>query len=103
MDVHEHFQEIRFQLDEHRETLKGKIDDIYMQMIDKTKTFEATYLKSLGDQLNASLKSFETKSREQSLKETEETFRNPNLLIESIREMQREQEGAIVTKIEVRC
>jgi hypothetical protein len=96
LDVHEHFQEIRFQLDEHREELKQKIDDIYMKMIDKTKKFEATYLKSLEDKLEASLKSFETTSLEQSLKETEELFRNPNLLIESIREMQRQQEKAIV-------
>jgi len=65
-DVHNHFQEIRFKLDEHREKLKFKIDDIYMEMIDKTKTFEATYLKSLEDKLNASLKSFETTSLEQS-------------------------------------
>jgi hypothetical protein len=95
LDVHNHFQDIRFKLDEHREHLKVKIDDIYMEMIEKTKKFEATYLKSLEDQLEASLKSFETKSLEQSLKETEESFRNPNLLIESIRKMQREQEEAI--------
>jgi hypothetical protein len=62
LDVHEHFQEIRFKLDEHREALKVKIDDVYMEMIDKTKKFEATYLKSLEDKLNASLKSFETTS-----------------------------------------
>ena len=30
LDVHEHFQKIRFQLDEHREKLMVKIDDIYM-------------------------------------------------------------------------
>jgi hypothetical protein len=90
LDVHEHFQEIRFTLDEHREKLKEKIDVIYIEMIDKTKNFEATYLISLKDKLDTSiLKSFETKSLEQSLKETEETFRNPNLLIESIRKMQR--------------
>jgi hypothetical protein len=96
LDVYNHFQEIRFKLDEHREELKAKIDDIYMEMIEKTKKFEATYLKSLKDQLYASLKSFETKSIEASLKETENTFRNPNLLIESIREMQREQEEEMV-------
>ena len=45
--------------------------------------------------MEISLKSFETKSLEQSLEETEEVFRNPNLLIESIREMQRQQEEAI--------
>jgi hypothetical protein len=94
LDVHNHLQEIRFQLDEHREKLKQKIDDIYMEMIDKTKKFETTYLKSLEDKLNALLKSFETKSLEQSLKKTEETFRNPNLLIESIREMQHLQENS---------
>ncbi len=96
LDVHEHFQEIRFQLDEHREVLKQKIDDIYMEMIQKTKKFEATYLKSLGDKLNASLKSFETTSLEQSLKETEETFRNPNLLIDTIRDMQSQQKEEII-------
>ena len=52
-------------------------------------------MKSLEDNLNASLKSFETKSLEQSLIETEETFRNPNLVIESIRDIQRKQEESI--------
>ena len=96
LDVHEHFQEIRFKLDEYRELIKQKIDDIYMEMIEKSKSFEATYLKSLEDQFYASLKSFETTSIEQSLKETEESFRNPSLLIESIRKMLRQQEEAIV-------
>jgi hypothetical protein len=95
MDVHNHFQEIRFKLDEHREELKVKIDDIYMEMIEKTKKFEATYLKSLKDKLNASLKSIESKSLEQSLKEIEEEFRDPNLSIISIRQMQRKQEESI--------
>ena len=96
LDVFEHFQEVRAKLDEYREIIKETIDDIYMTMIEKTKSFEATYLKSLEDQFYASLKSFETTSMEQSLKETEESFRNPNLLIESIRQMQRQQEDAIV-------
>jgi hypothetical protein len=47
LDVHEHFQETRFKLDEYREELKEKIDDIYMDLIEKTKKFEATYLKSV--------------------------------------------------------
>ena len=68
-------------------------------MIERTKQFEAAYLISLEDQLNASLKSFETKSLEQSLKEIEEEFRNPNVLIESIQEMQRQQEEAIADLI----
>jgi hypothetical protein len=99
--VHNHFQETRFKLDEHREELKQKIDNIYMVMIDKTKKLEATYLKNLKDQLETSLKSFETKSLEHNLIETEDTFRNPNLLIESIREMQCEQEEAIAELLDL--
>jgi hypothetical protein len=45
--------------------------------------------------LQATLKSFETSSLEQSLKEIEETFQNPNLSIESIRDMQRQQDETI--------
>jgi hypothetical protein len=95
LDVHNHFQEIRFKLDEHREELKQKIDDIYLEMIENTKKFEAAFLKSLESKLEASLKSFETKSLETSLKETEEIFRNPNLLIDSIREIPGKQDEAI--------
>jgi hypothetical protein len=95
LDFHNHFTAIRFKLDEYREHLKVKTDDINMTMIQKTKKFEPTYLKSLADKLGESLRSFETKSIEQSLKETEETFRNTNLLIEIIRDMQCQQDEAI--------
>ena len=64
-------------------------------MIFTTRPTIAAYLKSLEDQLNASLKSFEAQSLEKSLKETEDTFRDPNLLIDLIREMQRQQKEAI--------
>jgi len=50
-ECHNNFQEIRRIIDEHREKLKLKIDEIYMEMIEKTKNFEATYLKSLNDKL----------------------------------------------------
>ena len=95
LDCHNHFQEIRFQLDEHREQLKVKIDDIYIEMIDKTKEFEAKYLKNLNEELNASLKQFEFKSLDKDLKEVEETFRNPNLWINTIEEMNLKQQEAI--------
>jgi hypothetical protein len=68
---------------------------LQMKMIDKTKKIETTYMKSLKDKFEASLKLNETISLVQSLTETEETFRNPNLLIESIRDMQRRQEKLI--------
>jgi hypothetical protein len=90
LNCHNHFQELRFQIDEHREELKAKIDEVALEMIDKTKQFEAKYLTSL----NAI--SVETnKTLEKEIKETEEAFRNPTLLIESIREMQRNQENAV--------
>jgi hypothetical protein len=46
-DVFDHFQEMRFQVDEHREELKKRIDDIALEMIDKIKKHEEAYLKSL--------------------------------------------------------
>jgi hypothetical protein len=35
LDVYNHFHELRFQVDEHRERLKEKIDEIALAMIDK--------------------------------------------------------------------
>jgi hypothetical protein len=85
-----YIQELRFQIDVHREELKAKIDKVALEMIDKTKQLEAKYLTSL----NAI--SVETnKTLEIEIKETEEAFRNPTLLIESIKEMQRNQENAV--------
>ena len=97
LECHDHFQEIRFQLDMHREKLKEKIDDIYMEMIEQTKEFEVSYLKSLNEELSSSFKLFEIKSAEHDLKDLEETFRNPNLLIESIRELNLKQNEEIKT------
>ena len=71
LDCHNHFQEIRFQLDMHREKLKEEIDDIYMEMIKKTKEFEVSYLKSLNEELSSSFKLFEIKSAEHDLKDLE--------------------------------
>ena len=91
-DVFEHFQEMRFKVDEQREELKKKIDDIALAMIDETKKYQEKYLRDLKE----SFSSFdETPSVEDKLTEIEETFRNPNLLFESIQEMQQKQEEAL--------
>jgi hypothetical protein len=48
LDVFDHFQELRFQIDQHREELKEKsdeIDEIALAMIDQTKKYEALYLE----------------------------------------------------------
>jgi hypothetical protein len=92
LDVFNHFQEIRFQIDEHRERLKERIDDIALAMIDETKKSEATFLKELND----SFSSFDDcKPLEHELNQIEETFRHPNLLFESIKEMQQKQKESL--------
>jgi hypothetical protein len=91
-DVFDHFQEIRFQIDEHRERLKVRIDEIALTMIDRAKKSEEIYLKNLKEGFS----SFDnTKSLEHELNQIEETFRNPNLLIETIREMQQQQDESV--------
>jgi hypothetical protein len=92
MDVFNHFHELRFQIDEQREELKKRIDDIALAMIDETKKYEATFLKNIKENFS----SFdETKSIENDLNEIEEKFRDPNLLITTIKEMQQKQEESL--------
>jgi hypothetical protein len=91
-DVYDHFQELRFQIDQHREELKKKIDDIALQMIDKVTENEDSFSKNL----KANYSSFDnSKSLKNELNEIEETFRNPNLLIQTIKEMQQRQEESL--------
>jgi hypothetical protein len=91
-DVFDHFQEIRFQIDEQREELKKRIDDIALAMVDQTKKSEEMYLKNIKEHFS----SFdESKSLQIKKTEMEEMFRNPNLLIQTIREMQQEQEESL--------
>ena len=54
-DVFDHFQELRFKIDQHREELKKRIDDIALAMIDETKKYEEKYLKSLKEKIFANL------------------------------------------------
>ena len=80
---HDHFQEIRRQLDIHREEMKEKIDEIYVDMIERTKKFETSYSKKLNDTFEVS----SLKTLTEKLKEVEEKFREPSLSIESIQQM----------------
>ena len=97
LDCHEHFQEIRFQIDLHREKLKEKIDVIYMEIIEQTKRFEASYLKRFLKESETSLKPFVIKNVNEKLNALEETFRDPNLLIESIQEINLKHKESIDT------
>jgi hypothetical protein len=95
-DVHGHFQEMVRLIDEHRVKLKQRIDEYALAMIDKVKKCEISYLKNLSVTQEASMRRVEeTNLVEESLRGVEELFRDPNLLIESIREMQRKQEKAV--------
>ena len=64
-------------------------------MIDETKKYEVMYLNSLREKLLDTLPIDQSKSLENQLNEIEDTFRNPNLLIETIKEMQLKQEESL--------
>jgi hypothetical protein len=96
IDCHSHFQEIRRQIDLQRESLKVKIDDIALIMIQKTNETEKLFLKSLNENYKACLESYEATSIGDDLKCVEKTFRNPNVvLIDEIQRLQIEQETKI--------
>ena len=78
--VFDHFQEIRFQIDERREEMKKKIDDIALAMIDKVKEFEVIYMKSVNENLLETQSSFDEEANWID-KELKDQLRNPNLLI----------------------
>ena len=92
LDIFNHFQELRFQIDEHREELKKRIDDIALAIIDQTKIYEETFSKSLKEKFS----SFDdSQSLENEMNQIEELFRNPNLVIKSIKKKQRKQEESL--------
>ncbi len=47
MDCIKHFQEVRREIDLHREELKIRIDDVALTMIAETNKYEAAYLERL--------------------------------------------------------
>jgi hypothetical protein len=91
-DVFDHFQEVRFQVDEQREELKKKIDDIALEMINEIEKCEESLTKNLKEKFS----SFDDcESLENELNQIEESFRNPNLLIETIQAIQQKQEDSL--------
>jgi methyl-accepting chemotaxis protein len=97
--VYNHFQEMRFQIDEHSERLRetsADIDDIALKMIDDTKKYGGMFLKNLNESFKENFSSFEkNKSLEDELNEIEELFRDPNLQIEKIKDIQQKQEKSL--------
>jgi hypothetical protein len=91
-NVSRNFQEMIFKIDEHRGKLKRKIDLIASNMIDETRNFEKIYLNNLKEKFS----SFDdSKSLVIDLNQLEEIFREPNLLIETIKEMQQKQDESL--------
>jgi hypothetical protein len=95
LDVFNHFQEMRFRIDEHREELKKKIDEIALEMINETTKCQNIYLNNLKENLFETSSFYEVISIEDTFNEMEEVFRNPNLLIETIKTMQQKQEKSL--------
>ena len=66
-ECHDHFSEMRRNIDLRREELKSKIDEICLEMIEKTKRFEAAYQESIREKIenNLSIPAFEKKFEEE--------------------------------------
>ena len=97
MEFYEHFQEIRRQIDLHREEEqfllnKEKIDSIALDMIYKTIEFQRPYFQRLNKIVVEFLqfKIIQINIEDES-KQLNETFRDPNLSLDSINKMNKEQ------------
>jgi hypothetical protein len=75
--------------------LKDKIDEIALEMIESTKNYEYHHMKTLNENSDSFLKPFATISVNDRLNKIEETFRDPNLLNQTIQEMQQKQETSL--------
>jgi len=81
--VSNHFEQIRSQIDQHRDKLTSRIDCIALKIKDETKYYEQIYFKSIKESFPSFNKS--KGSLEDEMNQIEEIFRNPNILIESIK------------------
>ena len=98
VEVYNHFVELRRKIDIRCEEAKARIDDLYMEMIDLSKKAEAKYM----EQLKMALVRNADKLLENGRKVLAEKSRDPNLLIQTVRDMQARQEEfvtALKTKI----
>ena len=96
LTVQSFYKDLRFKIDLHKEKLLKKIDAIYTEMIEETMEYEESCLKELHERLGISSHTLaEKKSIEGEFKDLEEKFRDPNLAIESIREILFEQQNKI--------
>ena len=90
LEFQDYFQEIKRQIGVQRERLKEKIDKIAADMIEQTNKYETSYLESMNTKAERSPKIL----RDQ-LNDLNETFRDPSILLEKIKQMQQDQEKTI--------
>jgi predicted nucleic acid-binding Zn-ribbon protein len=91
LDCHNHFQEIRRKIDVQREELKDQIDKIALTMIDEIKEMEQKHSKSLNE-FKVEIFDFDKEK-----KILNETFRDVNLSIESIKMLKSKQDETITS------
>ena len=97
MEFYENFQEIRRQIDIHREnedfnSSRTKIDNIALDMIDRTKAHETPYYSCLNENIKEACL-YQTKSInvDDEKKKLEEMFRDPNILLATCKQMELKQ------------
>jgi hypothetical protein len=73
-----HFDRLRRQLDERRESLKWKIDEIYFEMIERTTNCEESVLKNLANNFKA-VDILQLPNQKNLANEINEKFREANL------------------------
>ena len=86
MECHNHFAEIRRKIDIYREEVKEKIDEIYMEMIEKTKQMEAAYSKRINN-----FKSIVEKSLDEEIEELNLKFKDRMSSLDSIKQIKLQQ------------
>ena len=75
-------------------SIMNKIDEVSLAMIERVNECEAAFLVSLNENMNFT----PDKSHDQEIKELNETFRDPNISMDTIKQIQLKQ-GENVTKL----
>jgi hypothetical protein len=89
-----HFEGLRRQLNDRRESLHGKIDEIYFEMIEKTTNCEESVLKNLANNFKA-VDILLLPNRKNLANEINEKFREANLEPNFLREQLKKSEHEI--------
>jgi hypothetical protein len=88
-NCHNHFQEIRRKIDLQREELKSQIDEISLALINQTKVIENSYMERMSE---FKVEQFDL---DLEIKSLNESFRDVNLSISSLKQLQSKEYEAI--------